>query len=326
MLPRLSFVLACLIMATAGGFHTGPSQAAQTDPIPDWLQKHVGTGEGQIAQVVLERARALYQQKVSEGVVSNACYLAKDVTKPSAARNGSPNDRFYVICEAEKSFRAVYSGYGNGRNLKAANFSNGRQCAKNFSNAEGSKLTMGGAYVTAEHRTSFKGYFTEGGKKKPFYRTFLLFDGEGETENAREREIGGHVAMFLKWQCRYKDEDSPHADDEGYVPYGNLVNYTGGRSNGCTTWSVPETENILSLTQNNPTTLYIYPEGRDINAVAQAVRGGKSLKDEGLYWNAQCLRDIGAPKFWPKSKLQPVINTWRDALPEYPPLVQPICR
>ncbi|MEL6121451.1 MAG: hypothetical protein AAFR49_17445, partial [Pseudomonadota bacterium] len=83
-------------MATAGGFHTGPSQAAQTDPIPDWLQKHVGTGEGQIAQVVLERARALYQQKVSEGVVSNACYLAKDVTKPSAARNGSPNDRFYV--------------------------------------------------------------------------------------------------------------------------------------------------------------------------------------------------------------------------------------
>ncbi|MEL6118452.1 MAG: hypothetical protein AAFR49_02125, partial [Pseudomonadota bacterium] len=134
------------------------------------------------------------------------------------------------------------------------------------------------------------------------------------------------VAMFLKWQCRYKDEDSPHADAEGYVPYGNLVNYTGGRSNGCTTWSVPETENILSLTQNNPTTLYIYPEGRDIDAVAEAVRGGKSLKDEGLYWNAQCLRDIGAPKFWPKSKLQPVINTWRDALPEYPPLVLPICR
>ena len=326
MLLRASLVLAYLSVAAGAGFHASPSQAAQTDPIPDWLQKHVGTGEGQIAQVVLERARALYQQKVSEGVVSNACYLAKDVTKPSASRNGSPNDRFYVICEAQKSFRAVYSGYGNGRNLKAANFSNGRQCAKNFSNAEGSKLTMGGAYVTAEHRTSFKGYFTEGGKKKPFYRTFLLFDGEGETENAREREIGGHVAVFLKWQCRYKDEDSPHADAEGYVPYGSLVNYTGGRSNGCTTWSIPESENILSLTENNPTTLYIYPEGRDINAVAEAVRSGKSLEGNGLYWNARCLREIGAPKFWPKSELQPVINTWRDALPEYPPLVLPICK
>ena len=28
--------------------------------IPDWLQAHVGEGEGQIAPVVLQRARALY--------------------------------------------------------------------------------------------------------------------------------------------------------------------------------------------------------------------------------------------------------------------------
>jgi len=231
-----------------------------------------------------------------------------------------------VICEADKAVRAVYWGYGKGRSLDAANFSNGRQCGKDLSNAEGSKLTMGGSYVTAEHRTSFKGYFTQGGEKKPFYRTFLLFDGEGETENAREREIGGHVAVFLKWQCRYKDEKSPHADAEGYVPYGNLVNYTGGRSNGCTTWSIPESEKILKLTKNNPTTLYIYPESRDINAVAKAVRQGASLKDKGLYWNAQCLKEIGAPKFWPKSQLQSVINTWRDSLPEYPPLVLPICK
>ncbi len=317
MLKRLALLLALAI----------PTHAAAMDAqIPAWLQKHVGTGEGQIAQVVLDRARALYLSKRADGTVSNPCYLAKDVTRPSAARNGAPNDRFYVICEEDRSFRAVYSGYGNGRNLSAANFSNGRQCAQHFSNAEGSKLTMGGAYITAEHRTSFKGYYTEDGEKRPFYRTFLLFDGEGETENAREREIGGHVAMFLKWQCRYKDEDSPHADAEGYVPYGRLVNYTGGRSNGCTTWSIPETDNILALTEGNPTTLYIYPESRDINAVAEAVRGGQSLADAGLYWNTQCLREIGTPKFWPKSELQPVINTWRDSLPEYPPLVLPICK
>ena len=31
--------------------------------------------------------------------------------------------------------------------------------------------------------------------------------------------------------------DSAYADEEGYVPFGTFVNYSGGRSNGCTTWS-----------------------------------------------------------------------------------------
>ncbi|WP_170337368.1 hypothetical protein [Ruegeria arenilitoris] len=69
-------------------------------------------------------------------------------------------------------------------------FWNGRECAKNFSNAEVSKLTSGGSYVTAETRTSFKGYYSQSSKTQPFYRTFLLFDGEGETSNARESAIG----------------------------------------------------------------------------------------------------------------------------------------
>ena len=314
--------------ATPSGAVTEAEAVAETgaSEIPEWLLEHVGTGDQQIAPVVLERARALYLRKRGDGTVSNGCYLAKDATRPSALRGGRLGARFYVICEASQTFRAVYSGYGNGRKLKAANFSNGRQCAKNFSNAEGSKLTMGGAYVTAERRTSFKGYFDKDGEKTPFYRTFLLFDGEGETENAREREIGGHVAKFLKWQCRFEKPDSPHADAEGYVPFGRIVDYTGGRSNGCTTWSQGTTGDILSLVDGNPTTLYIYPEGRDIDAVAEAVKAGKSPAKEGLYWNAACLRDIGAPKFWPKATLQPVINAWRDSLPEFAPLVLPICK
>ncbi|MEQ9260065.1 MAG: hypothetical protein RIG84_13325 [Roseovarius sp.] len=303
-----------------------PAQAAPLAPeIPGWLKAHVGTGEGQIAPIVLERARALYQEKLAAGEITNPCYLAKDVTRPSAARSGAPAKRFYAICEDRKFFRAVSSGYGNGRGLAAADFSNGRQCAKNFSNAEGSKLTMGGRYITAESRTSFKGYYSEDGEKKPFYRPFLLFDGEGETENAREREIGGHMAMFLRWECRFKKPESPFADDEGYVPYGRLVNYTGGRSNGCTTWSPSEAEEIFRLTQGKPTTLYIYPESRDIDAVANAVKSGTSLAKAGLYWNANCLKDIGAPKFWPKRELQPVIDAWRDALPTPAPYVLPIC-
>ncbi|MBB97104.1 MAG: hypothetical protein CML68_21210 [Rhodobacteraceae bacterium] len=307
----------------------GPVMAqssASAAQIPGWLQAHVGTGEGQIAPVVLERARELYQSKARRGAVRNPCYLAMDATRPSTARSGAPGQRFYVICEGSRTFRAVSSGYGNGRKLRSADFSNGRQCARNFSNAEGSKLTMGGNYLTAETRTSFKGYVSQSGATRPFHRTFLLFDGEGETRNARERAIGGHPAVFVKWQCRMKNPQSPYADDEGYVPYGRLVNYTGGRSNGCTTWSPAESREILKLVEGNPTTLYIYPESKDINAVANAVKRGQSLSSKGLYWNASCLSAIGAPNFWPKRTLQPVINAWRDSLPKYEPGELPLCK
>ena len=83
---------------------------------PDWLQAHVGEGEGQIAPVVLQRARALYLKKVSEGAVNNSCYFAMDATRP-----GGFGRRFYVICEASRTFRALPSGHGSGLNLIVAN-------------------------------------------------------------------------------------------------------------------------------------------------------------------------------------------------------------
>ena len=300
--------------------------AEQTSGIPAWLQAHVGTGEGQIAPMVLKRARTFYRRKTSEGAINNPCYFSMDATRPSTTRSGRVGRRFYIICEADQSFRAVSSGYGNGRKLRRANFSNGRRCAKNFSNAEGSKLTAGGAYVTAETRTSFKGYYRRSGKNKPFHRTFLLFDGEGDTANARERAIGGHPAVFLRWRCRYKKPKSPYADEDGYVPYGKLVNYTGGRSNGCTTWSPPESRQILAMVEDNPTTLYIYPESDDIDAVAKAAKARKSPSRAGLYWNSTCLRAIRSPKFWPKETLQPIIDEWRESLPRVQQRKLPICK
>lgn len=313
----LSLHRSILVAAAAFTISAVPHQSsAQDTSIPGWLQKHVGTGEGQIAPVVLERARALYQEKRSRGKTRNGCYMAMDATRPSTGSNGQPGKRFYVICEGRQSFRATSSGYGNGRKLKRANFANGRECARHFSNAEGSKLTAGGSYMTAETRTSFKGYIKKGGQTVPFYRTFLLFDGEGETRNARERAIGGHYAAFVKWQCRMPSSTRSHVDKEGYAPYGRLVDYTSGRSNGCTTWSQSDTKDILKLVKGNPTSLYIYPESRDIDAVAKAVKSSKAPSQAGLYWNASCLKAIGAPKFWPKRKLQPIINKWRRSLPK----------
>lgn len=302
-----------------------PAGARAMPEVPAWLARHVGTGEGQIAPIVLERARAHYHAHLAAGDIGNPCYFAKDATRPSTSPLGTPGLRFYVICEEAETFRAVSSGYGNGRDLPGADFSNGRECARNFSNAEGSKLTMGGAYLTAETRTSHKGYFGPAGAEQAFNRTFLLFDGMGETENARERAIGGHRATFLRWECRMSRPESPHADDEGYVNYGRLIDYTGGRSNGCTTWSEDVSADIIALVEDDPTTLYIYPEGRDIDAVAEAVAAGKDPEGQGLYWNATCLDQIGAPQFWPKEELQPVINAWRASLPAQPPLVLPFC-
>jgi hypothetical protein len=299
-----------------------PSVAAGGPSVPAWLQAHVGEGEGQIAPVVLERARALYQRKG----VRNPCYFAMDATRPHDL--GGMGRRFYIICEAQGSFRAISAGHGGGRDLDGlANFSNGRRCVKNFGNAMDSDLTMGGAYVTGETTASFKGYYrAAGGGEAVFERAFLKFDGEGETANARERAIGGHPAVLLRGVCRQKNPTSSHADPNGYVPLGKLVNYEAGRSDGCTSWSPSDAEAIMAMVRNDPTTLYIYPESRDIDAVARAVQAGEAPSRAGLYWNAACLRDIGAPRFWGRGTLEPLIARWREAHPTPPPEPPPICR
>lgn len=302
---------------------TSPSSvAAGQASVPAWLEAHVGEGEGQIAPVVLERARALYQRKG----VRNPCYFAMDATRPHDLGGGSGR-RFYIICEAQGSFRAISAGHGGGRDLgAAADFANGRRCVKNFGNAADSDLTAGGAYVTGETTASFKGYYRAAGGDAVFMRAFLKFDGEGETANARERAIGGHPAVLLRGVCRRRDPQSPHADPDGYVPFGKLVDYVAGRSDGCTSWSASDAAAIMAMVKDDPTTLYIYPESRDIDAVARAVQAGQSPSRAGLYWNAACLKDIGAPRFWRKETLEPILARWRAAHPAPPPQPAPICR
>jgi hypothetical protein len=291
--------------------------------IPKWLSAHIGEGDNQIAPVVLERARALYRQKVKEGAISNPCYFAMDATRP-----GGVGRRFYVICEADRTFLAVPSGHGNGRNLKGiANFANDIRCAKNFSNAQDSKLTTGGPYVTAEIKTSFKGYYrVAGGKNVPLMRSFVQFDGEGDTANARPRAIGGHPAVIVAQHCRRKAPGNPYADREGYVPMGKLVDYSAGRSNGCTSWFPPDSERILALVKEKPTTVYIYPESNDIVAVARAVKAGKTPARAGLYWNASCLKEIRYPNFWPRETLEPALLQYRKDNPPPKPKPLPICK
>jgi hypothetical protein len=322
----LNIVSLSIIIALSGSARS--FAAGQPSDVPVWLRAHVGEGEGQIAQVVLQRARALYLQKVSEGAVKNSCYFAMDATRPNDLGHGELGRRFYVICEADRSFRAISAGHGGGRDLKGiVNFANERQCAKNFSNAMNSKLTAGGAYVTGETKTSFKGYYRVSARKAAvLVRSFVQFDGEGDAANARQREIGGHAAVLLRGVCLRKDPRSPYADHDGYVPFGKPVVYAGGRSDGCTSWSPSDARQIIAMLKDNPTTLYIYPELDDIGAVAQAVKTGRSPSRAGLYWNASCLREIGSPKFWPKETLEPILAQYKKDHPAPPSRPTPICK
>jgi hypothetical protein len=299
--------------------------AEQSSDVPAWLMAHVGEGRGQIAQPVLQRARALYLQKTNEGAVKNPCYFAMDATRPNDPSNGKAGGRFYVICESNQTFRAISAGHGSGRDLKGvADFANGRECDKNFGNAMDSDLTTGGAYVTAEAKTSFMGYYrVSSNKDEAFQRTFLQFDGEGDTANARQRAIGGHPAIVLKGVCLRKNPADPHANRDGYVRVGQLVDYTAGRSNGCTSWSPADAQQIISMVTDHPTTLYIYPDAADINAVARAVAAGQSLSHAGLYWSSSCLKKIGSPKFWSRESLESLIAQYERDRPAPPP--PPMC-
>jgi hypothetical protein len=325
-LRSLFLAIVSLIIALSGASR---SFAVEQPPdIPAWLRAHVGEGEGQIAPVVLQRARALYLKKISDGAVKNPCYFAMDATRPHVLSNGELGRRFYVICEANRSFRAISTGHGGGRNLKGiVNFSNGRGCAKNFGNAMDSKLTAGGPYVTDETITSFKGYYRDSaGKDAALLRSFVQFDGEGEAANARPRAIGGHPAVLLRGVCLRKDPDSLYANHDGYVPFGKLVDYAAGRSNGCTSWSRSDAGQVIPMLKDKPTTLYIYPESDDIDAAARAVAAGRSLSRAGLYWNVSCLKQIGSPKFWPKETLEPILAQYKKDHPAPPPRPTPICK
>jgi hypothetical protein len=273
------------------------------------------------------RGRALYLRKVKEGVVRNPCYLAMDATRPNNLGEGGLGRRFYVICEADRNFRAIPAGHGGGRTLPGVvDFRNERRCARNFGNALDSQLTTGGAYVTAETVASFKGYYrTSAGAQAALLRPFVRFDGEGDTANARERAIGAHPAVLLGGICRRKERESSYADADGYVPFGKLVDYSGGRSDGCTSWSPSDAARLMPLLEDNPTTLYIYPEASDIALTYRALAAGRTPASAGLYWNASCLEEIGAPRFWRKQALEPILVQYEKKHPAPPPGPAPIC-
>jgi len=110
---RLGFLVAASLASVA--FPAIASSNARS--LPAWLSEHVGEASGQIAPVVLERARDLYRRNVANGKVNNPCYFAMDATRPNDVTSGKSGGRFYTICEASQSFHVISSGHGSGGKL-----------------------------------------------------------------------------------------------------------------------------------------------------------------------------------------------------------------
>ena len=109
------------------------------------------------------------------------------------------------------------------------------------------------------------------------------------------------------------------------MPAGHLIDYAGGRSNGCTSWTATDAQWIIPLVESNPTTLYIYPESRDVTAVARAATDGRLASKGDLYWNTACLSEIGAPRFWSDDELGPLIARYEASHPAAAPRPLPVC-
>ena len=156
-------------------------------------------------------------------------------------------------------------------------------------------------------------------------RSFVQFDGEGEAANARQREIGGHPTELLRNVCLRKDPHSAYADRDGYVPFGQLEEYANGRSNGCTSWSPADAGRIIAIVKDAPTTLYIYPEAADIDAVA----GGEDrtvVVERGTIFESLLFEMTRLSKFWSKKTLEPVLARYTKDRPGPPQRPPPICK
>jgi len=95
LLPTIVTLFSAFVIALSAAPRS--DAAEQSLGIPAWLQAHIGGAEGQIALPVLQRARALYLEKRSDGEVRNPCYFAMDATRPADLGGGVLGRRFYII-------------------------------------------------------------------------------------------------------------------------------------------------------------------------------------------------------------------------------------
>lgn len=160
-------------------------------------------------------------------------------------------------------------------------------------------MTMGGGYLTGTVNNPHRGVMVDakGQSLGDYYRKFIPYEGQDEeNKNSMERDIGGHASNQMNQTCFRHMPGDPRATNE-HVLHGMVVDFTNGRSNGCNNWSASTAEFIARMVQNEPTSLYMYPQRADIEKLQKALLEKKSPAQDGVHWNGECLKEIGYPVF-----------------------------
>ena len=305
------------------------------------MQSEVGDAPGKISAVVLQRARSLYIRK------SMLAKRRMRATSPSTHRPGLLTDghsvgkRLYLICESLHIFAALPVGHGMGVKIGNLDMTNAKNCDQNFGNALNSNLTMGGNFMTDTMIHSYKGEVMQpDGSACAYSRPFINLIGEGETSNAPDREIGVHPTIVLDDGCYRCQPDSPHAE-RGYVFYSkSLLDYSdhAGRTDGCLGMPMAVANTILGVVTGEtdfdavkepafPTTIYVYPQQSDIQQLDKEIdafkAANKPVQSLSVYWNSDCLKQIGEPRFWDREPYTKVIKEVKAAKPKPSPSPSP---
>ena len=197
---------------------------------------------------------------------------------------------------------------------------------KEFGNAMDSRLTAGGAYMTGEVKHVFQRLLPrleQGRGVDPLVRAVCRRRRHRKRQTARHRRASGRfVAGSMSPEKSAQPVREPRWVRSIWKPRG-LRRRPQQRLHQLVAIG---RQQIIPMLKDDPTTLYIYPDAADIDAVAQAVKAGRSLPRAGLYWNASCLREIGSPKFWPKETLEPILVQYKKDHPAPPPQPTPICK
>ena len=180
--------------------------------------------------------------------------------------------------------------------------------------------------MTADIAAALKGTIALAEETQLSPGPFLKFDGEGDTANARERAIGGHPAVLLRGVCRRKEPGSPPRR-RGRLRSLWEARELRGRAQR---WlhqlvALGRRKHHGDGKRQSERALHLCKIARHRRGRAGG-RGGKAPSRAGLYWNAACLRDIGAPRFWGKETLEPILARWRTAHPPRRHSRQPVCR
>jgi len=170
----------------------------QPSDVPAWLRSHIGEGEGQIAQVVLQRARALYLKRWPQA--SSKIHAILPWTR-RAPRGQIGESGFTRSAKLSGRFVRPHGSWQRPQHQGRRDFANGKECAREFRQCAGSYLTTA-APIDARRKPRSKLLSQLRETDAVLMRSFVQFDGE-ERPPMPESVRSAACAVLLR-QIRFR--------------------------------------------------------------------------------------------------------------------------